>query len=49
MTNQISNLTEHYSPEIHRTDQSLNKTIWTPKYGKLHVFDMVEEMKKFLD
>ena len=32
-------------PKIHRNDWSLNKTIWTPKCDKLHVFDMVEKMK----
>ena len=46
MTNQISNLTKQSFPEIRRNDQSLNETIWTPKFDKLHVFDMVEEMKK---
>ena len=46
MTDQISNLTERSFPEICRNDQSLNGTIWTPKFDKLHVFDMLEEMKK---
>ena len=31
-------------PKICRNDQSL--TIWTPNCNKLHVFDMVEEMKR---
>ena len=46
MTDQISNLTEQSFPEICRNDQSLNETIWTPKCDKLHVFDMMEEMKR---
>ena len=46
MTNQISNLTEQSFPEICRNDLSLNETIWTPKCDKLHVFDMVEKMKR---
>ena len=46
MTNEICNLTVESFPEIRRNDQSLNETIWTPKCDKLHVFDMVEEMKR---
>ena len=32
--------------EIRRNDRSLNETIWTLKCDKLHVFDMVEKMKR---
>ena len=46
MTDQISNLTEQSFPEIRRNDRLLNETIWTLKYDKLHVFDMVDEMKR---
>ena len=46
MTKQISNLTEQSFPEIHRNNQSLNETIWTPPCNKLQVFDMVEEIIK---
>ena len=46
MTDQISNLTAQTFPEIYRNDRSLNETIWTPKCDKLHVFDMVEKMKR---
>ena len=46
MTDQISNLTEQSFAEIRRNDRSLNETIWTPTCNKLHVFDMVEEMKR---
>ena len=46
MTDQISNLTEKSFPEIHRNDQSQNEIIWTLKCDKLHVFDMVDEMKR---
>ena len=45
MTDQISNLTEQSFAEIRRNDRSLNETIWTPTCNKLHVFDMIEEMK----
>ena len=46
MTDQISNLTEQSFPDIRRNDRLLNETIWTLKYDKLHVFDMVDEMKR---
>ena len=46
MTNQISNLTEQSFLEICRKDQSLNETVWTLKYDKLHVFDLVDELKR---
>ena len=46
MIDQISNLTEQSFPEFRRNDRSLNETIWTPTSNKLHVFDMVEEIKK---
>ena len=46
MNDQISNLTEQSFPEIRRNDRSLNESIWTPKCDKLHVFDMVEKMRK---
>ena len=46
ITDKISTLTEQSFPEIHRNNQSLNETIWTPKCDKLHVFGMVEEMKR---
>ena len=46
MTDQIFNLTEQSFPEIFRNDRSLNEAIWTPKCDKLHVFDMVEKMKR---
>ena len=46
MTDQISNLTEQSFAEIRRNDRSLNETIWTPTCNKLHVFDMIEEMKR---
>ena len=57
MTDQISNLTQQSFPEIHRNRslrdylQSLNETIWTLKFHKLHVFNMVDEMerKKFFN
>ena len=46
MNDQISNLTEQSFPEIRRNDRSLNESIWTPKCDKLHVFDMVEKMRR---
>ena len=46
MTNQISNLTEQSFPEICRNNWSLTETTWTPKSDKLHVFAMVEKMKR---
>ena len=46
MTDNISNLTKQSFPEICRNDRSLNETIYTPKCDKLHVFDMMEEMKR---
>ena len=46
MTEQTFNLTEHFLLEICRNDWSVNGTMWTPKCDKLHVFDMVEEMKR---
>ena len=46
MTDQISNLTVQSFPEICRNDQSLNETIWTLKCDRLHMFDMVDEMKR---
>ena len=46
MTNQISNLTEQSFLEICRKDQSLNETVWTLKYDKLYVFDLVDELKR---
>ena len=45
MANQISNLTKQSFSEIFWNDQSLNETIWTLKYGKLHAVDMVDELK----
>ena len=45
MANQISNLTKQSFPEICWNHQSLNETIWTLKYGKLHMIDMVDELK----
>ena len=45
MANQISNLTKQSFPEICWNDQLLNETILTLKYGKLHVVDMVDELK----
>ena len=46
MTSQISNLNKQSFPEICRNDWLLNETIWTLKCDKLHLFDMVEEMKE---
>ena len=46
MTDKISNLTEQSFPEIRRNDPSLNEAIWTLKCDKLHVFDMVEKIKR---
>ena len=46
MTNQISSLIEQSFPEICRNDQSLNEAIQSLKCDKLHVFDMVEGMKR---
>ena len=46
MTNQISNLTEQSFAEICRIDQSLNATNWTLKCDKLHVCDMLDELKR---
>ena len=46
MTDEISNLIKQSFPKIHRNDQSLNETIWSLKCDKLHVFDMVDEMKR---
>ena len=46
MTNQIFNLTQQSFPEIRRNDRSLGETIWTPKSDKLHVFAMVEKIKR---
>ena len=46
MTEQISNFSKQFFPEICRNDQSLNETIWNLEYDKLHVFDMVDELKR---
>ena len=46
MTDQISNLTQQTFPDICSNDRSLNKTVWTLKCDKLHVIDMVEEIKR---
>ena len=46
MTDKIFNLTGQSFPEICRNDLSLNETIWTWKCDKLHVFDVVEKMKR---
>ena len=46
MIDKISNLVKQSFPEIRRNDPSLNETIWTPECDKLHVFDMVEKMKR---
>ena len=46
MTEQTFRLTEHFLLEICRNDWSVNGTIWTSKCSKLHVFDLVEEMKR---
>ena len=32
--------------EIRRSDRSLNETIWATNCDKLHVFDMIKEMKR---
>ena len=45
-TDQISNLTKQYFPEICRNDQSLNESICILKCEKLHAFAMIDEMKK---
>ena len=42
----ISNLTKQSFPEICRNNQALNETMWTLKCDKLHVFDMVDELKR---
>ena len=46
MTDQVSNLIKKYFPKIRRNERSLIETINTPKCDKLHVFDMMEEMKR---
>ena len=46
MTDQISNLTQQTFPDICSNDRSLNKTVWTLKCDKLHVIDIVEEIKR---
>ena len=46
MTDQISNLTQQTFPDICSNDRSLNKTAWTLKCDKLHVIDIVEEIKR---
>ena len=46
MMDKISNLTGQSFPEICENDWSLNETIWTWKCDKLHVFDVVEKMKR---
>ena len=46
MTDQISNLTKQSFPEICRNNGSLNETVSTLKCDTLHVFDMVDELKR---